>query len=91
MFLTRIGYNSKAVITGDITQIDLPPNRVSGLIEAKEILQAIEGIRFVFFTKQDVVRHKLVQEIIRAYEELEADRRKGQQSKAKPVEGYDER
>jgi len=76
MFLTRIGYNSKAVITGDITQIDLPPNRGSGLIEAKNILQDIEGIRFVFFTKQDVVRHKLVQEIIRAYEELEAGRKK---------------
>lgn len=71
MFLTRIGYNSKAVITGDITQIDLPPNRGSGLIEAKEILQTVKDIKFVFFTKQDVVRHRLVQEIIRAYEELE--------------------
>jgi phosphate starvation-inducible PhoH-like protein len=91
MFLTRIGYNSKAVITGDITQIDLPPNRVSGLIEAKEILQTIDGIRFVFFTKQDVVRHKLVQEIIRAYEELEADRRKGQQGSARSIEGHDQR
>ena len=74
MFLTRIGYSSKAVVTGDITQIDLPPNKGSGLIEAKEILQNIGGIQFVFFTKQDVVRHRLVQEIIRAYEELE-DRR----------------
>ena len=71
MFLTRIGYNSKAVITGDITQIDLPPNRGSGLIEAKEILQDIRDIKFIFFSKQDVVRHRLVQEIIRAYEELE--------------------
>jgi phosphate starvation-inducible PhoH-like protein len=71
MFLTRIGYNSKAVITGDITQIDLPPNRRSGLIEAKDILQTIKDIKFVFFTKKDVVRHRLVQEIIRAYEELE--------------------
>lgn len=71
MFLTRIGYNSKAVITGDITQIDLPPNRGSGLIEAKEILQNIAEIKFVFFSKQDVVRHRLVQEIIRAYEDLE--------------------
>jgi phosphate starvation-inducible PhoH-like protein len=71
MLLTRIGYNSKAVITGDITQIDLPPNRGSGLIEAKEILQTVKDIKFVFFTKQDVVRHRLVQEIIRAYEELE--------------------
>jgi len=71
MFLTRIGYNSKAVITGDITQIDLPSGKASGLIESKAILQGIEGIRFVFFSKMDVVRHKLVQEIIRAYEDLD--------------------
>ena len=71
MFLTRIGFNSKAVITGDITQIDLPPERMSGLIETKNILQGIKGIEFVFFSKSDVVRHKLVQDIIRAYEELE--------------------
>jgi phosphate starvation-inducible PhoH-like protein len=76
MFLTRIGFNSKAVITGDITQIDLPAEKASGLVETKNILQGIEGIQFVFFTKRDVVRHKLVQEIIRAYEELEADRQK---------------
>ena len=69
--LTRIGFNSKAVITGDITQIDLPAEKASGLVETKNILQGIEGIKFVFFTKKDVVRHKLVQEIIRAYEELE--------------------
>ena len=75
MFLTRIGFNSKAVITGDITQIDLPSDRTSGLIQSKDILQNINGIKFVFFSKRDVVRHKLVQEIIRAYEELEADKR----------------
>ncbi len=74
MFLTRIGFNSKAVITGDITQIDLPADRTSGLIESKNILQNINGINFVFFSKKDVVRHKLVQEIIRAYEQLEAER-----------------
>ncbi len=68
MFLTRIGFNSKAVITGDITQSDLPKNRASGLIEAKEILSDIEGIRFIYFSKRDVVRHKLVQKIINAYE-----------------------
>ena len=72
MFLTRIGFNSKAVITGDITQIDLPPERTSGLIETKNILQGIKGIKFVFFSKTDVVRHKLVQDIIKAYEELDA-------------------
>ncbi len=76
MFLTRIGFNSKAVITGDITQIDLPPEKTSGLIEAKNILQDIEGIGFAFFSKRDVVRHRLVQDIIRAYEELDAIKKK---------------
>jgi phosphate starvation-inducible PhoH-like protein len=79
MFLTRIGFNSKAVITGDITQIDLPSNRTSGLIESKNILQNINGIKFIFFSKNDVVRHKLVQEIIRAYEELEDEKQKQKQ------------
>jgi len=68
MFLTRLGYSSKAVITGDITQIDLPEGVRSGLVEAKEILRDIEGIAFIMFTDQDVVRHPLVQEIIKAYE-----------------------
>ncbi|MEZ4566762.1 MAG: PhoH family protein [Desulfobacterales bacterium] len=76
MFLTRIGFNSKAVITGDITQSDLPNNRPSGLIEAKELLQGIDGIQFVLFTRHDVVRHKLVQKIINAYEMHEAKRKK---------------
>lgn len=75
MFLTRIGFSSKAVITGDITQIDLPVDRTSGLIESKTILQGIEGIEFVFFSKADVVRHRLVQDIIKAYEDLEAGKR----------------
>lgn len=74
MFLTRIGYSSKAVITGDITQIDLPSNRPSGLIEANNILKEIEDIRFVYFSKEDVVRHKLVQDIIKAYEDLDLQR-----------------
>ncbi len=68
MFLTRIGFSSKALITGDITQIDLPSSRNSGLIDAKNILQDIDGIEFVFFSEKDVVRHKLVQKIIKAYE-----------------------
>ncbi|WP_246804546.1 PhoH family protein [Desulfosarcina cetonica] len=76
MFLTRIGFNSKAVVTGDITQIDLPAGKSSGLVEAKDILGTIEGIRFVHFTRQDVVRHRLVQDIINAYEILEASRNK---------------
>ena len=74
MFLTRLGFGSKAVITGDITQIDLPSSKASGLIEAKDLLQDIEGIAFVFFTEKDVVRHPLVQEIIRAYEDREKKR-----------------
>ena len=68
MFLTRLGYSSTAVITGDITQIDLPEDARSGLVEASEILYDIEGIAFVRFTEKDVVRHPLVQEIIKAYE-----------------------
>jgi len=68
MFLTRLGFNSKAVITGDITQMDLPPGKVSGLIECKQILFNVPGIRFSFFSERDVVRHPLVKEIIRAYE-----------------------
>ena len=69
MFLTRIGFGSKAVITGDVTQVDLPTGKRSGLIEAERILSKLEGIEFVYFTEKDVVRHKLVQMIIRAYEE----------------------
>lgn len=68
MFLTRLGQNSKAVITGDITQIDLPDPKKSGLLEAIEILEGIKGITFVYFTKNDVVRHPIVQKIIEAYE-----------------------
>ena len=71
MFLTRLGFNSKTVVTGDITQIDLPSGRNSGLIEVQKILDDIEGIRFVYFTNKDVVRHKLVQQIIKAYERYE--------------------
>lgn len=68
MFLTRIGFNSKAVVTGDVTQIDLPPGKTSGLVESTKILHDIPGIRFVHFDEKDVVRHPLVQSIIRAYE-----------------------
>ncbi len=68
MFLTRLGFGSKAVVTGDITQIDLPVGRVSGLVEAMKVVSKIEGIAFVHFDDRDVVRHKLVQEIVKAYE-----------------------
>ncbi len=69
MFVTRLGFNSKAVITGDVTQIDLPSPRRSGLIEAVDILQGVNGLAFVHFDESDVVRHHLVQRIIRAYDE----------------------
>jgi len=75
MFLTRIGFNSKAVITGDITQIDLPVEKPSGLIQVKDILQGIDGINFIFFSKKDVVRHGLIQKIIKAYEDLDASKK----------------
>jgi phosphate starvation-inducible PhoH-like protein len=68
MFLTRLGFGAKAVITGDITQIDLPPGRTSGLVEAMKVVGGIEGISFVHFDDRDVVRHKLVQQIVKAYE-----------------------
>ncbi len=71
MFLTRLGIGSKAVITGDITQIDLPENKLSGLVEAIGLLQGVSGIRMVYFAKNDVVRHRLVQDIIDAYEKAE--------------------
>jgi len=68
MFLTRIGYNSKTIVTGDITQIDLPAGKKSGLVEVRKILSRIEGIDFIYFSKMDVVRHQLVSDIIDAYE-----------------------
>jgi phosphate starvation-inducible PhoH-like protein len=71
MFLTRLGFNSKAVITGDITQVDLPEGRRSGLMEAVDVVSRVLGISFVYFTEHDVVRHQLVQRIIRAYEEYD--------------------
>ena len=70
MFLTRLGFGSKAVITGDITQIDLPAGRVSGLVEAMRVVGDVEGIAFVRFDDKDVVRHPLVQQIVKAYERV---------------------
>jgi phosphate starvation-inducible PhoH-like protein len=71
MFLTRLGFYSKAVITGDVTQVDLPSGKESGLIQIQHILQGIEGIAFVYFSERDVVRHPLVQEIVKAYNRYE--------------------
>jgi phosphate starvation-inducible PhoH-like protein len=71
MFLTRLGVNSKAVITGDITQIDLEDKKASGLVQIQKILDGVKGIEFVYLTEKDVVRHPLVQEIIKAYQKYE--------------------
>ena len=68
MFLTRLGFNSKAIITGDVTQIDLPDARRSGLLEAVKVLKNVDDIAILHFTEKDVVRHRLVQAIIKAYE-----------------------
>jgi phosphate starvation-inducible PhoH-like protein len=82
MFLTRLGFNSKAVITGDVTQIDLPDTRRSGLVEAIEIVGKIEGISMVYFDERDVVRHSLVQRIIKAYDEHGASHPPGKNHRA---------
>ena len=74
MFLTRIGYGSKAIVTGDVTQIDLPGDKRSGLKEAERVLKNIEGIKFCYLTEKDVVRHPLVQEIIKAYAKYDEER-----------------
>lgn len=77
MYLTRLGFNSKTVITGDLTQVDLPTGRTSGLLEARNILTSIEGIKIVYFSDRDVVRHKLVQEIVKAYDRHDERKREG--------------
>ena len=77
MFLTRLGTGSRAVITGDVTQIDLPDPKKSGLTEAAKVLRHIDDIAIVRFSERDVVRHKLVQEIIKAYEKYYDENRRG--------------
>ena len=77
MFLTRLGFNSKMVVTGDITQIDLPDAKRSGLVEAMKVLRNVDDIAIHQFQERDVVRHKLVQDIIAAYEKYQNERRKG--------------
>jgi len=100
MFLTRLGFGAKAVITGDITQIDLPPGRVSGLVEAMKVVGAIEGISFIYFDDRDVVRHRLVQQIVKAYEVFTGGngnrpptspgRPSGSQERSEPIESRGE-
>ncbi|HTL00577.1 MAG TPA: PhoH family protein [Vicinamibacterales bacterium] len=75
MFLTRLGFGSKAVVTGDVTQIDLPQGRTSGLVEAMKVVSNIEGISFLYFDDRDVVRHKLVQQIVKAYESFSSGKK----------------
>ncbi|OGP84339.1 MAG: phosphate starvation-inducible protein PhoH [Deltaproteobacteria bacterium RBG_16_54_11] len=79
MFLTRMGFGSKVVITGDITQVDLPEGKASGLIQIQHVLKKIQGIKFVYFSEKDVIRHPLVQDIIKAYEEAEQQGRATEQ------------
>ena len=86
MFLTRLGFGSKAVITGDRTQVDLPSGKASGMMDAIQILKDVEGIRFCEFTDKDVVRHPLVQEVVRAYDAAQA-RRETDQAAKRPEQG----
>jgi phosphate starvation-inducible PhoH-like protein len=86
MFLTRLGYGSKAIITGDVTQTDLPAGKTSGLKEAAQILKEIRGIKFIHFSERDVVRHPLVQEIIQAYEQAETGTRRKESSSNPPLD-----
>ena len=74
MFLTRMGWNTKMIITGDLTQVDLPKGQRSGLREAKEILEGIEGIEFIMMNQKDIVRHKLVTKIVKAYDKHDQNR-----------------
>ena len=82
MFLTRIGFNSKAVVTGDVTQVDLPAGKMSGLREAREVLDGVDGLRFVELSERDVVRHRLVQRIIGAYERHDRRRAEAEEGDA---------
>src|SRR5437660_8343860 len=90
MFVTRMGFNSKAVITGDITQIDLPNARKSGLLEAMEVLKNVEGVAFTFFGEEDVVRHHLVQRIVRAYDERSRSQQLSLELPKQPQPGEDQ-
>jgi len=74
MFLTRLGMNAKMIITGDVTQIDLPPTATSGLVQAMQILKGVKGIGKIEFEKKDIVRHKLVQRIVEAYDKFDSKR-----------------
>ena len=89
MFLTRLGFDSKAVVTGDITQTDLPTHKVSGLADAQEVLADIKGIEFIYFSKVDVVRHELVQRIVEAYEQASPQKNVKRMPPAAPAEAQE--
>ena len=86
MFLTRLGMNAKMIVTGDVTQIDLPPSTTSGLIQAMQILKGVSGIGKIEFTKKDIVRHKLVQQIVEAYDKFDVKRKKDIKEKKTNIE-----
>lgn len=81
MFLTRLGMNAKMIVTGDVTQIDLPPSTTSGLIQAMRVLKDVKGIGRVQFDKKDIVRHKLVQRIVEAYDQFDAQNREAKKER----------
>ena len=87
MFITRLGFGSKAVITGDITQIDLPEGKRSGMVEAIDVLSEVRGIQFVYFDEKDVVRHDLVQRIVRAYERYNREQRESRGPSGEQADG----
>jgi phosphate starvation-inducible PhoH-like protein len=91
MFLTRLGENSQAVVTGDVTQIDLDDKKASGLVQIQKILKGVKKIEFVYLTERDVVRHRLVQEIIKAYERYEGRLRSSSRSRSSKDDAKNER
>lgn len=89
MFLTRMGFSSKIVVTGDITQIDLPSNKKSGLRDAENVLKGVEGIEFMYLSEKDVVRHPLVQQIVKAYEKKTIERERANEKNSRGKRRYE--
>jgi phosphate starvation-inducible PhoH-like protein len=87
MFLTRMGWNTKMIVTGDLTQIDLPPTQTSGLVQALDVLKDIDGLSIIRMTKRDIVRHKLVTRVVEAYEQFEQKNKKTKENKKQDEQG----
>ncbi|MBO5812602.1 MAG: PhoH family protein, partial [Bacteroidaceae bacterium] len=87
MFLTRMGWNTKMIVTGDLTQIDLPPTQTSGLVQALDVLKDIDGLSIIKMTKRDIVRHKLVTRVVEAYEQFEQKNKKTKENKKQDEQG----